>query len=88
MIWANSLVKEPDLPSVLDYGWQVVDEKLSFICSTLPDVVKGCVGTPLSNVIARSRTAQRTVLAGRQERSAQLFVVAIVITEPVDICFK
>ena len=61
MVWANSLVKEPDLPSVLDYGW-----------------------TPLLSAIARSLTAQRTVLAGRQEKSAQLFVVAIVITEPVD----
>ena len=40
--------------------------------------------TPLSSAIARSLTAQRTVLAGRQEKSAQLFVVVIVITEPVD----
>ena len=41
MVWANSLVKEPNLPFVLDYEWQVVDEKQSFIDSTLPDV-----GTP------------------------------------------
>ena len=45
MVWANSLVKEPKLPSVLDYGWQVVDEKLSFLWSTFPDVVKGCWDT-------------------------------------------
>ena len=45
IVWANSLVKEPNLPSVLDYGWQVVEKNLTFLWSTLPDVVKGCWDT-------------------------------------------
>ena len=45
MVWSNALVKAPILPPVTDYGWKIVDKKLSFLWSTLPDVIKGCWDT-------------------------------------------
>ena len=45
MVWSNALVKMPNLPPVQDYGWGIVDSKVSFLWSTLPDVIKGCQDT-------------------------------------------
>ena len=45
MVWSNALVKMPNLPPVQDYGWEIVDNKVSFLWSTLPDVIKGCWDT-------------------------------------------
>ena len=42
MIWTNALVKEPELPPVQKFGWHSSEGTLSFIWSSLPDVVKGC----------------------------------------------
>ena len=45
MIWSNSLVREPELPPVESWGWKISDRTLSFIWSSLPDVIKGCWDT-------------------------------------------
>ena len=44
-VWTNSLIKSPLLPSVQNYGWKLDNDSLSFVWSTLPDIVKGCWDT-------------------------------------------
>ena len=45
IVWTNSLIKSPDLPSTQNYGWTLIQGTLSFLWSSLPDVVKGCRDT-------------------------------------------
>ena len=45
MVWTNSLMKSPGLPSAQSFGWKLINGTLSFLWSTLPDIVKGCWDT-------------------------------------------
>ena len=77
-VWTNSLMKSPALPSVQSYSWKLINGTLSFVWSTLPDIVKGCWDIFVKCNCKKSGWA-KNCSANKLENLAQLFVAAIAI---------